>query len=262
MQRIFSLNGSSSLYLINRDPQTFTTNSKILTLPIKAQFPHLLHLSCSMHIINISQVDFMFPAVTLGELFPRYKTTPGSCPLRVLSLLITHQGRPAWPTAVMHICVHSRLIRIECLYSICMSENESITHTETHLYIPSPSHMCGKVFNIHPAAHKLMYLLYILCTHIYTLLFRISIRLLHPVLAYHPARSGDEMPAGVTGGRWILCLWSKRGKRGLQEGGKHRGGRLGNINGGIKWWWQQKMAAHSNEVLMDLVAVCEGEERR
>lgn len=70
---------------------------------------------------------------------------------------------------------------------------------------------------------------------------------------------GDEMPGWVTGtGGYYACGANVASKA---RGRERQRGRWENINGGIKWWWQQKMAARSNTVLMDLFALCGGERR-
>lgn len=105
------------------------------------------------------------------------------------------------------------------------------------------------------------------CVCFYAHVCRVSLQLhcsefqLQPV----PARPGPRRGWSASRcdrSRWILCLWSKCGNRGLRER-KGQRGRRRNINGGIKRWWQQKMAARSYMVLMDLFTVCEkGREER
>ena len=106
---------------------------------------------------------------------------------------------------------------------------------------------------------ELLYIFF-LCAHVPCMhtasLFRISIT----ACAGPPGPRRGWSASRCDRSRWILCLWSKCGNRGLREG-KGQRGRRRSINGGIKRWWQQKMAARSYTVLMDLFAVCEKGER-
>lgn len=70
-------------------------------------------------------------------------------------------------------------------------------------------------------------------------------------------RVGDEMPGSMTRAGGYYAGGANVATKAC--GRERQRGRWGNINGRIKWWWQQKMATRSNTVLMDLFAVCGAE---
>lgn len=91
-----------------------------------------------------------------------------------------------------------------------------------------------------------------LCVFMLLFFFLNSEFKLQPIAAYL-LHSGDEMSGAVTGAGGYYACGANVATRAC--GRESQRVRWGNINGGIKWWWQQKMAVSSNMVLMDLFAL-------
>lgn len=147
----------------------------------------------------------------------------------------------------MYMLVTSWLIRIECWY--LRRGSGSIAHIDSNQCMHSWSHMCSSIL-LHVLHMHIKYWMHCIC--LYTHSFAVQ------NFNYSPHWTACPM----------LALWQEQVDIMLVEqmwqprpAGEKQRVRKGNINGGIKWWWQQKMAARSDMVLMDLFAARGGGDR-
>lgn len=230
----FSLTTSASFVLLLFN-QTGLIKTRCFIQNFTKLYPKFLNLRplfCCANIVNISQLVQNTSTLIL--------------------LLITRRVTGMIPPGgdTYNCQLQANLDRGSVPYLVGVGRNPS--NIQEHLH--SWSQLCSANFHIHTAAHFV---------HAHKFFFMCMCDYVRIHIVVKTAFTPRTTPAclawnavGVTGAGGYYA----RGNQGLRERKTER--ESGDINGGIKWGWQQKMATCSNMVLMDLFTVCEGQKRR